>query len=69
MLASLWNLLGFQLVNAMPRGKIFTATYNIRNILTDIVARPGVEREVKGDWSWWRPIQGYRQQSDKGVLR
>jgi hypothetical protein len=28
-----------------------------------------VEREVKGDWSWWRPIQGYRQQSDKGVLR
>jgi hypothetical protein len=62
MLASVWNIHGFQLVNAMSTGEIFTATYNIRNILTDIVARPGVEREVKGGWLCMRPIQGYIQQ-------
>jgi hypothetical protein len=34
-----WNPQGFQIVDGMPKGKMFTAVYDIRNIFTKIVAR------------------------------
>jgi hypothetical protein len=48
MLTFVWNPHGFQVVDAMSKGEMFTAAYYIRNILTEIIARRGVEREVKG---------------------
>jgi hypothetical protein len=32
---------GFQVVEAIPKGEMFTAAYYIRNIPTEIVGRPG----------------------------
>jgi hypothetical protein len=40
-LTFVWNLHGFQVVDAMPKREIFTAAYYVRNILTEIVARRG----------------------------
>jgi hypothetical protein len=34
--------------HAMPKGEIFTVVSFVRNILSEIVARREVEREVKG---------------------
>jgi hypothetical protein len=34
----------------MPKGAMFTAADDIRNILTEIVSLLGAEREVKGGW-------------------
>jgi hypothetical protein len=44
----IWNPHGFQVVDLMLKGEIFTAAYDSRNILTQIVSLLGVEREVKG---------------------
>jgi hypothetical protein len=41
MLTFVWNPHGFQILDAMPKGEKFTAAYQIRNILTEIVARGG----------------------------
>jgi hypothetical protein len=41
MLTFVWNPHGFQVVDTIPKGEIFTAAYSIRNILTEIVARRG----------------------------
>jgi hypothetical protein len=43
---------GFQVVDSMlfhdiPKGEMFTAVYYIRNLLTEIVARRGVERSER----------------------
>jgi hypothetical protein len=43
--AFVWNPHAFQVVDAMPKGETFTATYYIRNILTEIVVRRGEKRE------------------------
>jgi hypothetical protein len=61
MLTFVRNPHGFQVVDimpchampchAMPKGEMFTDAYYIRKILTEIVARRGVEREAKGCWS------------------
>jgi hypothetical protein len=53
---------GFQVVGAMPKGKMFTAAYYVRRILTEIVAGCGVERAVTGGWSCMRTMQGRIQQ-------
>jgi hypothetical protein len=47
MLTFVWNPHGFQVVDAMQchaKRRDVHATYDIRTILTEIVARPGVER-------------------------
>jgi hypothetical protein len=41
-----WDRGEFQFVDAMPNGKIFRPSYDIRNSLTEVVARC----EVKGGW-------------------
>jgi hypothetical protein len=46
----------------MPKGAMFAAAYDIRNILTEIVAQRGLEKDVKGGWSCMRTMQGYIQQ-------
>jgi hypothetical protein len=51
MLTFVWNPEGFQVVDVMPKGEMFTAAYYIRNSLTEIVSLLGVDREVKGGWS------------------
>jgi hypothetical protein len=38
-----WNLHGFQIVDAIPKREMFTAAYHVRNIVTEIVSFPGVE--------------------------
>jgi hypothetical protein len=48
MLTFVWNPHGFQVVDIMPchanpKGEIFMAAYDIRNILTEIVFLLGVE--------------------------
>jgi hypothetical protein len=45
MLTFFWNSYGFQVVDAMPKGEMFTAAYYIRNILTAIVACRGERGE------------------------
>jgi hypothetical protein len=68
MLTFVWNPHGFQVVDAMPyhtipKGEMFTAAYDIRNILSEIVARRGVGRKVKGGWSGMRTRQGSIEQT------
>jgi hypothetical protein len=52
MLMFVWNPDGFQVVGAMPchakpKGEMFTAAGDMRNLLTDIGARGGERGETK----------------------
>jgi hypothetical protein len=47
MLTFIWNPHGCQVVDAMPKGEMFTAAYYVRNILTETAARPGERGERK----------------------
>jgi hypothetical protein len=69
-----WNPHGFQVVDAipcplMPKGEMFTAAHYIRIFSSKSLL--GVEREVKGDSSWIRTMQGKaaKSKSDKNVLQ
>jgi hypothetical protein len=42
-----WNPHGFQVVDAIPKGEMFTGTYSIQNILIEIVARREMERDER----------------------
>jgi hypothetical protein len=44
MLRFVWHPHGFQIVDAMLNGEMFTTACHMRNILIEIVARRGVER-------------------------
>jgi hypothetical protein len=43
MLGFVWHPQGFQVVDAMPNGEMFTTACHMRNILIEVVARRGVE--------------------------
>jgi hypothetical protein len=40
-----WNPHGFQIVDAMPKGEMFTTVHHLRNKLTKIVAQRGERGE------------------------
>jgi hypothetical protein len=58
MLAFVWDPHGFQIIEVMPKGKIFTAAcYLISEIFSPRLLF-GVEREVKGSWWCMQTMQG-----------
>jgi hypothetical protein len=58
---------GFQVVDAMSKGEMFTAAHHIRNIVTVIVARRGETRKEVGPGCG--QCKAPSSKTDKSVLR